>query len=93
MNSECSKTSEPYVLILKLTDELVLRRGEKSIALPSLSIYYTWKNIKNSYSNNKFTISAPTWNNKLELPDGLYSVSDIQDYFAYILKKAWRKHQ
>ena len=93
MNSECSKTSEPYVLILKLTDELVLRRGEKSIALPSLSIYYTWKNIKNSYSNNKFKISAPTWNDKLELPDGLYSVSDIQDYFAYILKKAWRKHQ
>ena len=93
MNSECSKTSEPYVLILKLTDKLVLRRGEKSIALPSLSIYYTWKNIKSSYNNNKFKISAPTWNDKLELPDGLYSVSDIQDYFAYILKKAWRKHQ
>ena len=93
MNSERSKTSEPYVLILKINDKLVLRKGEKSIALPSLSIYYTWKNIKSSYNNNKFKISAPTWNDKLELPDGLYSVSDIQDYFAYILKKAWRKHQ
>ena len=51
------------------------------------SIYYTWKNIKNSYNNNKFKISAPTWNDKFELPDGSYSVSDIQDYFEYILKK------
>ena len=51
------------------------------------SIYYTWKNIKNSYNNNKFKISAPTWNDKFELPDGSYSVSDIQDYFEYILRK------
>ena len=84
MNSENSKTSEPYVLILKLTDKLDLRRGEKSIALSNLSIYYTWKNIKSSYNNNKFKISAPTWNDKFELPDGSYSVSDIQDYFEYI---------
>ena len=70
MNSENSKTSEPHVLILKLTDKLDLRRGEKSIALSNLSIYYTWKNIKSSYNNNKFKISAPTWNDKLELPDG-----------------------
>ena len=87
MNSENSKTSEPHVLILKLTDKLDLRRGEKSIALSNLSIYYTWKNIKSSYNNNKFKISAPTWNDEFELPDGSYSVSDIQDYFEYILKK------
>ena len=87
MNSENSKTSEPYVLILKLTDKLDLRIGEKSIALSNLSIYYTWRNIKNSYNNNKFKISAPTWNDKFELPDGLYSVSDIQYYFEYISKK------
>ena len=87
MNSENSKTSEPHVLILKLTDKLDLRRGEKIIALSNLSIYYTWKNIKSSYNNNKFKISAPTWNDKFELPDGLYSVSNIQDYFEYILKK------
>ena len=54
------------------------------IALSNLSIYYTWKNIKSSYNNNKFKIPAPTWNDKFELPDGMYSVSDIQDYFEYI---------
>ena len=54
MNSENSKTSEPHVLMVKLTDKLDLRVGEKSIALSSLSIYYTWKNIKRSYNNNKF---------------------------------------
>ena len=87
MNSENSETSETHVLILKLTDKLDLRRGEKIIALSNLSIYYTWKNIKSSYNNNKFKISAPTWNDEFELPDGLYSVSNIQDYFEYILKK------
>ena len=87
MNSENSKTSEPHVLILKLTDKLDLKRGEKNIALSNLSIYFTCKNIKSSYNNNKFEISAPTWNDKFELPDGSYSVSNIQDYFEYILKK------
>ena len=87
MNSENSKTSEPHFLILKLTNKLDLRIGEKIIVLSNLSIYYTWKNIKSSYNNNKFKISAPTWNDKFELPDGSYSVSDIQDYFECILKK------
>ena len=87
MNSENSRTSEPHILKLKLTDKLDLRIGEKVIALSNLSIYYTWKNIKSSYNNNKFKISAPTWNDEFELPDGSYSVSDIQDYFKYILKK------
>ena len=82
INSENSKISKAHVLILKLTDEL-----EKIIALSNLSIYYTWKNVKSSYNNNKFKISAPTWNNKFELPDGSYSVSDIQNYFEYFLKK------
>ena len=63
MNSENSRTFEYHVLILKLTDKLDLGRGEKSITLSNLSIYYTWKNIKSSYNNNKFKISAPTWNN------------------------------
>ena len=87
MNSENSKTSKPHVLILKLTNKLDLRIGKKVIALSNLSIYYTWKNIKSSCNNNKFKISAPTWNDEFELPDGSYSVSDIQDYFKYILKK------
>ena len=87
MNSENSKTSQPHVLILKIANKLDLRMAEKVIALSNLSIYYTWKNIKSSYNNNKFKISAPTWNDKFELPDGSYSVSDIQDYFEYILKR------
>ena len=87
MNSEKSKTSRPHVLTLKITSKLDLRIGEKVIVLSNLSIYYTWKNIKDSYNNNKFKIFAPTWNDEFELPDGLYSVSDIQDYFEYILEK------
>ena len=87
MNSENSKTSEHHVLVLKLTEKLDLRRGQKTVALSNLSIYYTWKNAKSSYNNNKFKISAPTWNEEFKLPDGSYSVSDIQDYFEYILKK------
>ena len=87
MNSENSKTSKPYVLILKLTNQLDLRISEKIIDLSNLTIYYTWKNIKSSYNNNEFKISAPTWNDKFKLPDGLYFASDIQDYFKYILKK------
>ena len=86
MNLENRKTSKPHVLILKLTNKLDLRIGENIIALSNLSIYYTWKNIKSLYNNNKFRISAPTWNDKFELPDEFYSVSDIQDYFEYILK-------
>ena len=86
MNSENSKTPKPYVLILKLTNKLDLRIAEKIIALSNLSIYCTWKNIKSSYNNNKFKKPAPTWNDTFELPDGSYFVSDIQDYFEYILK-------
>ena len=87
MNSENSRTSEYHVLVLKLTDKLGLRRGKKSVALSNLSIYYTWKNMKSSYNNNKFKISAPTWSEEFKLPDGSYSITDIQDYFEYILKK------
>ena len=86
MNSKNSQTSKSHVLILKFTDKLDLRRGENRTALSNLSIYYTWKNIESSYNNNKFKISAPTQNDKFELPDGLNSVSDIQNYFEYILK-------
>ena len=57
------------------------------IALSNLSIYYTWKNIKSSYNKHKSKISASTWNKEFKLPDGSYSVSDIQGYFKYILKK------
>ena len=87
MNSENSKTSKYYVLALKLTDKLDLRRAQKTVALSNLGIHYTWKNIKSSHNNNKFKISAPRWSEEFKLPDGSYSISDIQDYFEYILKK------
>ena len=87
MNSKNSKTSDPHRLLLNLTDKINLKRSDKYVALSNLSIYYTWKNIKKSYKNNKFKISAPTWNEEFELPDGSYSVSDIHDFFKYILKK------
>ena len=62
MNSENSKTSKPHVSILKLTNKLDVRIGEKVIALSNFSIYYTWKNIRSSYNNNKLKIYAITWN-------------------------------
>ena len=87
MDPQNSRTSEYHVLVLQLTTKLDLIRGQKTVALSNLSIYYTWKNVKSSYNNNKFKISAPTWSEEFDLPDGSYSVSDIQDYFEYILKK------
>ena len=89
MNSENSKTSDPHRLLLNLTDKIDLRRKDKYIALSNLSIYYTWKNIKKSYKNNKFKISAPTWNEEFELPDGSYSVSDIWRLFWIYFKNHW----
>ena len=73
-------------MILKLTNKLDLGRGEKSIALSNLNIYYTWKNIKMSYNSTTFNVSAPTWNDKFEFPSG-YILYLIQDYFEYLLKK------
>ena len=70
--------------MLKLTDKLDLRRGQKTVSLSNLSIYYTWKNVKSSCNKIKFKISAPTWSEEFELPDGSYSISGIQDYFEYI---------
>ena len=87
MDTENSKTNEPHIFKLDLTDKLNLKNPNKNMALANLSIYYTWKNIKSEYNNNKFKISAPTWNDTFDLPDGSYSISDIQDYFEFIIKK------
>ena len=87
MNTENSKTSEPHRFKLDLTDKLNLKNPNKNMALANLSIYYTWKNIKSEYNNNKFKISAPTWNDTFDLSDGSYSIEDIQDYFEFIIKK------
>ena len=88
MNTENSKTNESNKFIYQFTDKLNLKTpNNKNIGLINLSIYYTWKNIKTEYNNNKFKISAPTWNDTFDLPDGSYSISDIQDYFEFIIKK------
>ena len=87
MNTKNSKMSEPHRFKLDLTDKLNLKNPNKNMALANLSIYYTWKNIKSEYNNNKFKILAPTWNDTFDLPDGSYSISDIQDYFKFIIKK------
>ena len=47
-----------------------------------LSIYYTWKNIRQHYNKNKLKIM---WNDEFKLPNGSYSISD-QDYIKYIIK-------
>ena len=86
MNSKISGTSDPHRLLLNLSDKRNSKRSNEYVASSKRSIYYTWKNIKKSCKNNKFKISAPTWNKELKLPDGSYSVSDIQDYFVGILK-------
>ena len=87
MNRENSKTNEPHIFRLDLTDKISLKNPKKNMALANLSIYYIWKNIKAEYNNNKFKISAPTWNETFDLPDGSYSIDDIQDYFEFIMKK------
>ena len=87
MNTENSKTNEPHRFKLNLADKLNLKNPNKNISLVNLSIYCTWKNINSEYNNNKFKISAPTWNETFNLPDGSYTVDDIQDYLKFIIKK------
>ena len=72
-----SRTNESHKFRLSSSDKLNLKNPNKNIALSNLSIYYTWKNIKSAYNNNKFKVSAPTWNDTFGLPDGSYSISDI----------------
>ena len=87
MNTENSKKSESNKFIYYFTDKLHLKNPNKNIALINLSIYYTWKNIKSASNNNKFKISAPSWNDEFDFRDRSFSISGIQDYFEYIIKK------
>ena len=87
MNSENSQASELHWFKFDLTDKLDLKDSKRNMVLANLSIYYTWKNVKSEYNNNNVKISAPTWNDTFDLLDGSYSVSDIQDYFEFIIKK------
>ena len=83
VNSKNRKTSDPHRFLVNLGGKINLKRSDKYVALSNLSIYYTWKNIKKSYKNNRFKISALTWNEEF---DRAYSVLDIQNYFKYIIK-------
>ena len=87
MNIKNSKTNESRMFQYDLIDKLDFKNPNKNMALGSLSIYYTWKNVKSTYNNNKFKISAPTWNETFDLPDGSDNISEIQDYIEYIIKK------
>ena len=87
MNTKNSKTSEPNRFEYDLIDKLDLRNPNENMALANLSIYYTWKNVKSTYNNKKFKISAPTWNETFDLPGGSYNISEIQGYIEYIIKK------
>ena len=87
INTKNSKTNEPHRLQYNLIDKLDLKNPNKNMALASLSIYYTWKNVKSIYNNDKFKISAPTWNDMFDLPDGSYNIPAMQDYMEYIIKK------
>ena len=87
MNTKNSKTNKPNRFKYDLIDMLDLKNPYKNMALSNLSIYYTWKNVKSTYNNIKFKISAPTWNETFDLPNGLYNISEIQDYVEYIIKK------
>ena len=78
-----SKTNELHKFVLNLD----LESTGGNIALQNLTFYYTWKNIRKQYKNNKLKTIAPTWNNEFDLPDGFYSVSDIQDNIEYTIKK------
>ena len=87
MNTENSKTKHSNKFAYNFTDKINLKNPNKNIALTNLSIYYTRKNVKSDYNNNKFKISAPTWNDTFDVPGGSYSIAALQNYFEYIIKK------
>ena len=87
MNTKNRKTNEPHRFKYDLIYKLDLKNPDKNMALANLSIYYTWKNVKSIYNNNKFKISAPTWNDTFDLPDGSYNIPAIQNYLEYVIKQ------
>ena len=87
MNTANSKTKHSNNFVYSFIDKLNFKYPNENIALANLSIYYTWKNVKSDYNNNKFKISASTRNDTFEVPDGSYSIAALQNYFEYIIKK------
>ena len=86
-NTANSKTKHSYKFVYNFTDKVNLKNPNKNIALANLSVYYRWGNVKSDYNNNKFKISAPTWNDIFDVPDSSYSIAALQNYFEYIIKK------
>ena len=86
MNTANSKTKHSNNSVYNFTDKLNLKNPNKNIALANLSIYYTWKIVKSDYNNNKFKISAPTWNDTFDVPDGSYSIPALQNCFRIVFK-------
>ena len=87
MNTANSKAKHSNKFVYNFTDKLNLKNPNKNIELANLSIYYTWKNVKSDYNNNKFKIPAPTLSDTFDVPDGCYSIAALQNYFEYIIKK------
>ena len=87
MNTENSKTNESHKYVINFPQNLDLRSSDKHVALQNLSLVYTWKNIRKQYKNNEIKIIAPKRNDEFELPNDFYSVSCIQDYINFIIKK------
>ena len=85
MNTANSKTKHSNKFVYNFTD--TLKNPNENIALANLSIYYTSKNVESDYNNNKFKISAPTWNDTFDVPEGSYSIAALQNCFEYIIKK------
>ena len=86
-NKANSKTKHSYKFVYNFTDKVNLKNPNKNITLANLSVYYRWENVKSDYNNNKFKISAPTWNDIFDVPDSSYSIAALQNYFEYIIKK------
>ena len=87
MNTSNSKAKHSNKFVYNFIDKLNFKNSNKNIALANLNIYCKWKNVKSDYNNNKFKISAPTWNGTFDVPDGSYSIAALQNYFEYIIKK------
>ena len=87
MNTANSKTKHSHKFVYDFIDKLNLKNPNKNIALANLSIYYTGQHVKSDYNNNKFKISAPTWNDTFDMRDGSFSIAALQNYFDYIIKK------
>ena len=92
MTTKNSGTSESHKFRLNLSNKINLKQPHRYISLANLSIYYTWKNVTKKHNNGKFKITAPSWSEEFELPEGSYNVSDINEYFQFIVKKHTKDH-